>query len=73
LPHLTDPSVVALWQQAGQTAIATPALVSAADASSVSLLAFAGAGSELTSLALSPSDQTALQNLLQIRFGWRAS
>lgn len=73
LPHLTDPNAVAMWQQAGQTAIQSPALGSAADASSINLRGFAGAGAELTSLALSPDDQAALQSFLQTRFGWRAS
>jgi hypothetical protein len=73
LPHLTDPNAVAMWQRAGQLATQSPALGSAADASSINLRGFAGAGAELTSLALSPDDQAALQNFLQTRFGWRAS
>lgn len=73
LPHLTDPNAVTLWQQAAQTAISTPALDSAADASSVNLRGPAGAGAELTSMSLSPDDQTALQAFLQTRYGWRAA
>jgi len=73
LPHLTDPNSVSLWQQAAQTAISTAALDSAADASSVDLRSFAGTGAELNALALSPTDQAALQAFLQTRFGWRAS
>jgi hypothetical protein len=73
LPHLTDPNSIGLWQQAAQTAIATSALDSAADASSVNLRGYAGTGAELNALALSPNDQAALQGFLQTRFGWRAS
>ena len=73
LPHLTDPNAVALWQQAASAAITTSALDSAADASSVNLRGAPGTAAELNGLALSPSDQMALQNFLQTRFGWRAS
>ncbi len=73
LPHLTDPNAVALWQQAAQSAIATPALSSAADASSVDLRGSAGTAAELNAMALSPADQGSLQAFLQTRFGWRAS
>ncbi len=73
LPHLTDANAVALWQQAANAAIATAALDSAADASSVNLRSAPGTAAELNNLALSPGDQTALLNFLQSRFGWRAS
>jgi len=73
LPHLTDPNSVALWQQAAIAAIATPALDSAADASSVNLRSAAGTAAELNALALSPDDQSALFTFLQTRYGWRAS
>jgi hypothetical protein len=73
LPHLTDPNAIAIWQHAANAAIATSALVSAADASSVNLRAAPGTAAELTALALSPNDQAALQSFLQNRFGWRAS
>jgi hypothetical protein len=73
LPHLTDPGAETLWQQAAQTAIATAALDSAADASSVHLRISAGTGAELNALSLSPADQQGLQNFLQTRYGWRAS
>jgi hypothetical protein len=73
LPHLTDPNSVALWQQAAIAAIATPALDSAADASSVNLRSAAGTAAELNALALSPDDQSALFAFLQTRYGWRAS
>lgn len=73
LPHLTDPGAATLWQRAAKTAIATAALDSAADASSVHLRTSAGTGAELNALSLSPADQRGLQNFLQTRYGWRAS
>jgi len=71
LPHLTDPTSVALWTQAAQAAGQDPALTSAADASAITLQPAPVLGSALTALALSPTAQASLQDFLSKSLGWQ--
>ncbi|MDR3521059.1 MAG: hypothetical protein P4L54_05515 [Acidocella sp.] len=72
LPRLSDPASLAAWRHAADTAIASPALVAAASASSVALLAAGDAIAELAALDISTVDQVGLQNFLSAQFGWHA-
>ncbi len=73
LPHLTSPSAIAQWRQAGQSAIAAPAMQSAASGSAVSLLGSLGAEAALAPMGLPAEDILALRSWLMQTFGWRAS
>jgi hypothetical protein len=71
LPRLTDPGAVAQWRQAGEAAIAAPAMAAAARASSISLTGAPAAAASLAALNLVAADQTSLQAYLVKSFGWQ--
>jgi len=71
LPKLTDPGAVSQWRQAGQGAIITPALTSAASASSITLQGAPEAAAALAALNTVTPDQTDLQSFLAKSFGWQ--
>jgi len=71
LPKLTDPGFVAQWRQAANAAIAAPALIAAASASSVALQPAPTLSASLQTMNLGASDQTNLQAFLTKSFGWQ--
>lgn len=73
LPKLTDPGAVAQWRQAASGAIAAPALVAAASASSVVLQPAPALAAALNALNLVRTDQMDLQVFLTKSFGWQPS
>jgi hypothetical protein len=73
LPRLSDPNRVAQWRQAATAAIASPGLVAAASASSVTLHAAPVAQAPLAVLGQVGSGQAELQAFLAKNFGWQPS
>jgi hypothetical protein len=73
LPRLTDTNAVAQWRTAAATAIASPGLAAAADASAISLQPAQVLASGLAALNLQPSDQASLQAFLAKTYGWQPS
>lgn len=70
LPHLTAPAAIALWREVGAGAITTPAMESAAYASSIRLGAGPTAEAALAPLALGADALLALQSWLAAHFNW---
>ena len=73
LPRLSDPNKVAQWGQAANAAIASPGLVAAASASSITLHAAPVAQASLAVLGQVGSGQAELQAYLAKNFGWQPS
>jgi hypothetical protein len=73
LPRLSDPNRVAQWGSATHAALASPGLVAAARASSITLQPAPVARAALASLAQLGSGQAALQAFLTKQFGWQPS
>jgi hypothetical protein len=71
LPKLSDPDAVSQWQQAATGAMATPALSSAASASSVTLQSAPVLAASLNALNLVTPDQPDLQAFLSKSYGWQ--
>ncbi|HVE23341.1 MAG TPA: hypothetical protein VNC39_15325 [Acidocella sp.] len=71
LPRLSDPNKVAQWDQAMRAAIASPGLVAAASASSVTLQPAPVARASLAMLGQLGAGQGALQKYLAKQFGWQ--
>jgi hypothetical protein len=73
LPRLSDPNRVAQWSLATNAAIASPGLMAAASASSITLQPGPVAQASLALLAAFGSGQAALQAFLTKQFGWQPS
>ncbi|WP_284259574.1 hypothetical protein [Acidocella aquatica] len=71
LPRLTDPGSISQWRQAASEALAAPALVAAASASSITLQSAPAVIAGLTALNLAPADQADMQAFLTKNFGWQ--
>jgi hypothetical protein len=71
LPKLTDPGSVAQWRQAANAAMAAPALMAAASASSVILQPATTVAASLGALNSVTPDQLDLQAFLAKSFGWQ--
>lgn len=71
LPKLTDPGLVAQWQAAAASAIATPGLAAAARASYISLAPAPVAGAQMAAVGAGAFVQAGLQSFLTTRFGWQ--
>lgn len=73
LPHLTTSAQVAAWRQAAISAIATPAMQSAASASAIDLAADGAAASALAPIGLPTGALLALREFMFQQFGWHPS
>ncbi|HEX7388896.1 MAG TPA: hypothetical protein VF286_02215 [Acidiphilium sp.] len=73
LPHLTTSAQVAVWRQAAIAAIATPAMRSAASASTIDLAADGAAASALAPIGLPTGALLALREFMFQQFGWHPS
>ncbi len=71
LPRLTNPGAVAQWRGAATSAVAAPALVAAASASSIGLVLAPTISAELATLQPAQGTQAQLQTFLAQRFGWQ--
>jgi hypothetical protein len=71
LPRLIDPSLVWRWREAGRSAIASPALAAAADASAVTLTSASIPEVIFSALGAAPLDKATIHAVLHRQYGWQ--